>query len=351
MRRWRALSHPLARPMAGLLALLLLAAGCGPSQAGPGTTPGGLGKQQVRFTAVIHSIFYAPQYVAQAKGFFADEGLELTASTAQGSDKGVAALLAGTADIALVGPETTVFVHNQDSPVKVKLFAQLTARDGSFLLARAPMPDFDWSQLRGKTVIGWRVGSMPQMVAAATLKQHGLTPGTDVTYISNLAAPAMAGAFQSGQGDFIQVYEPVVSQLEQAGAAHVVAYFGQAYGAVPVTGYVATDRYIEEHPAVIAAYTRAVYRAMRYLRETDPALVAKEVAELFPGTDVDLLAAALGRYRDAGAWQETPVMAPADFAKLQALMVAEGVLAAGKEAPFDAIATNRFAEEAVAAGQ
>lgn len=65
---------------------------------------------QVRFSEVIHSVFYAPQYVAQAKGFFADEGIELTASTAQGSDRGVAALLAGTADIAMVGPETTVLM-------------------------------------------------------------------------------------------------------------------------------------------------------------------------------------------------------------------------------------------------
>ena len=89
--------------VAVLLATLLAACSRGPARPSEKVT--------VRFTEVIHSIFYAPQYVAQAKGFFADEGLEVVASTAQGSDRGVAALLAGTADIAMVGPETTVFVY------------------------------------------------------------------------------------------------------------------------------------------------------------------------------------------------------------------------------------------------
>lgn len=303
---------------------------------------------KVRFTAVIHSVFYAPQYVAQAKGFFADEGIELAASTAQGSDRGVAALLAGTADIALVGPETTIFVHNQESPVKVKLFAQLTARDGSFLMARAKPPAaFAWSDLKGRAIIGWRPGSMPQLVAAATLKNQGLDSENDLTYIANIAAPAMVGAFQNGSGDYIQLFEPLVSQLEKAGQGHVVASFGEAYGAMPYTGFVATDRYIEEHPEIIQRYTNAVYRAMRYVFETDPAVVADEIAPLFDGADVDLLASAIRRYRDHDAWKRTPIMEPADFAKLQDLMIQGGVLEPSRRAPFAAIATNRFAEAAV----
>lgn len=324
-----------------LLASSLLAA-CRSAPTGPQAAV------PVRFTAVIHSIFYAPQYVAQAKGFFADEGIDLVASTAQGSDKGVAALLAGTADIAMVGPETTVFVHGQDSPVKVKLFAQLTARDGSFLMRRGKAgKPFAWSDLKGQEIIGWRPGSMPQLVAAATLKQHGLDPERDLTYVSNIAAPAMVGAFQAGSAPYLQVFEPLVSQLEAAGEAHVVAYFGEAYGPMPYTGFVATDRFIAEHPDLVQGYTDAIYRAMRYIQEADPAVVAKEVAPLFDGADVDLLAAAIRRYREADGWVRTPVMNPADYDALQDLMVAGGVLDAAKRAPFAAIATNRFAEEAV----
>ncbi|MFZ5825134.1 MAG: ABC transporter substrate-binding protein [Bacillota bacterium] len=330
----------LALLAAALLSATLLGA-CGKAKAPAEADP-------VRFTAVIHSVFYAPQYVAQAKGFFKDEGIALTASTAQGSDRGVAALLAGTADIALVGPETTIFVHNQDSPVKVKLFAQLTARDGSFLVARQrPAGEFAWSDLKSKSVIGWRPGSMPQLVAAATFLQQGLNPEGDLTYISNIAAPAMVGAFQSGTGDYVQLFEPLVSQLEQAGQGHVVASFGEAYGDMPYTGFVATDKYIAEHPEIVQRYTNAIYRAMRYVFETDPVVVAEEIAPLFDGANVDLLASAIHRYRETGAWKTSPVMVPADFEKLQDLMVQGGVLEPSKRAPFDAIATNEFANKAV----
>jgi NitT/TauT family transport system substrate-binding protein len=322
------------------LAALLLLSGCSRGAA----PPAGKQTHKVRFTEVIHSVFYAPQYVAQAKGFFKEQGIDLDFSTAQGSDKGAAALLAGTADIALVGPETTVFIHGQDTPNKVKIFAQMTTTDGSFLMARQPMPNFQWSDVQGKSVVGWRTGSMPQLVADAVFKQNKVA---QVDYISNLSAPAMAGAFQSGQGDYIQLFEPTVSQLEKAGVAHVVASVGKTYGSVPYTGYVATDEYIKQHADVVQAWTNAIYKATRYLLETDEATVAREIAPYFEGTDVPLIEASLKRYKEQGSWKATPVMDPAEFDKLQQLLVDGGVLDAAKKAPFDAIATNQFAEQAV----
>ncbi len=325
-----------------LTAVMVLSA-CAGAKPGGGTDK----LARVRFTEVIHSIFYAPQYVAQAKGYFKDEGIEIDFSTAQGSDKGVAALLAGTADIALVGPETTVFVHSQDTPNKVKIFAQITDKDGSFLVAAKPVASFQWSDLKGKSVIGWRTGSMPQLVADAVLKQQHLEPGKDLTYITNVAAPAMVGAFVSGQAEYVQVFEPLVSQLEKEGKGAQVAYFGDAYGIMPYTGFVATDQYIKEHADVVQRYTNAIWRAMLYLQTADPEVVGKEVAQYFEGTDPALLASSIKRYRDASAWRKSPVMAPKEFDRLQDLMISGGVLSADKRAPFEQIADNRFAEKAV----
>lgn len=334
------------RRASGLLLALVLLWGC----TGGGTQPAPNPDQQldtVRFTEVIHSIFYAPQYVAQAKGFFEAEGIQLDFSTAQGSDRGAAALLAGTADIALVGPETTVFIWGQEGPEKVKMFAQMTTTDGSFLVARPGTEPFEWEQMQGKTIIGWRIGSMPQMAAARILRNHGLDPEADVTYVSNLAATAIAGAFISGQGDFLQVFEPTASQLEQEGQGRVVASVGQELGIVPFTGYVAAESYIREHPDIVQRYTNAVYRATLYLHQTDPAIVAEEIAPYFEGTPSELIAASLRRYLEQNSWKTTPVMEPADFEALQDLMIEGGVLDPAQRAPFDAITTNQFAETAV----
>jgi ABC-type nitrate/sulfonate/bicarbonate transport system substrate-binding protein len=139
---------------------------------------------KVRYCEVVRSIFYAPMYVAINEGFFAEEGLELELTTGQGADKVMTALLSGGADIGLAGPEATVYVLNQGQEDYVVNFAQLTNRDGSFLVGREPEPDFKWENLRGKTVIGGRPGGVPQMVLEHVLRKHGLTPGKDVEIIT-----------------------------------------------------------------------------------------------------------------------------------------------------------------------
>ena len=81
---------------------------------------------KIRYNEVVRSILYAPAYVAITKGYFKDAGLDVTLTTAQGGDKSVAALLSNSADIALIGPETAIYVQNSDSPTKTPIFCGLT---------------------------------------------------------------------------------------------------------------------------------------------------------------------------------------------------------------------------------
>lgn len=185
------------------------------------------------------------------------------------------------------------------------------------------------------------------MAAARILRSHGLDPESDVNYVSNLSATAIAGAFVSGQGDYLQVFEPTASQLEQEGQGRVVASVGQELGSIPFTGYVATDAYIRENPDIVQRYTNAVYRATLYLHSTDLDIVAQEIAPYFEGTPTDLIAASLRRYLEQNTWKTTPVMEPADFEALQDLMIEGEVLNPAQRAPFEAITTNEFAERAV----
>lgn len=303
---------------------------------------------KVRFSEVIHSVFYAPQYVAEAKGFFKDEGIELDTSTAQGSDKGMAAILAGTADIALVGPETNIFLFNQEGGAgKVKIFTQLTAADGSFMLSRQPVQNFQWSQLKGKTIIGWRPGSMPEMVLEYLLRKNGLKPGTDVTVITNIASPAMAGAFTSGQGDYITLYEPTVAQLEKAKQGYSFMSLGEAAGPFPETVYLASSQYIKDHSDLIQRYTNAIYKAQLWMQKASDADVAQALQGAFKETDIADLTTAVGRYRKANVWRPTPVPNPADIERLQDIMVDGGVLTAQKRVKYADIIDDSFAKKAM----
>ena len=164
--------------------LLLLPAGC-QSQETALTT--------IRLSEVTHSVFYAPQYVAMSQGFFAEEGLELELLNGGGADKVMTSVLTGEVEIGLAGPEACIYVLLEGRENAPKIFAQLTRRDGNFLMGRTD-EDFSWENLRGKTIIGGRKGGVPEMTLEYVMKQNGIVPQVDATVDTTVQFNMMAGA-------------------------------------------------------------------------------------------------------------------------------------------------------------
>lgn len=114
--------------------------------------------QKVTVAEVAHSIFYAPQYAADALGYFEDEGLDVEIILAAGADKVSAAVLSGDVNIGFSGSEVTVYVYNQGEKDYLVTFAGLTKKDGSFLVSREKIKDFKVEDLKGKHIIAGREG-------------------------------------------------------------------------------------------------------------------------------------------------------------------------------------------------
>lgn len=301
--------------------------------------PGGL--ERIRLSEVVRSVFYAPQYVALALGFFEEEGLSVELSTAWGADKGAAALLSGSVEIGFFGPEAAVYVYQQGADDPLVGFAQLTARDGSFLMARNPGESFDWSELKGATVVGARRGGVPQMVLEWVLRQKGLEPFVDVEIITHLAFEAAPGAFASGLGDYIAQFDPTLTSLERQGVGKVVASLGREAGEIAYTVYHARKSYLEARPDVITAFTRAIYKGQKWVDLHTASEIAQVVRPFFPEMDDKTLVTALDRYKSQDSWRHTPIISRSAYQKLLDVMTAAGELESA--VPFDAIMTNRFA--------
>ncbi len=302
----------------------------------------------VRLSEVVRSVFYAPQYVALARGFFEDEGLTIDLSTAWGADKGAAALVSGSVDIGFFGPEAAVYVYKQGAVDYITGFAQLTKRDGSFLMSRKPMPNFKWEDVRGKSIVGARKGGVPEMVLEWILRQHGMDPTKDVEITQNLAYTSAPGAFQAGVGDFIAQFEPTMSQVEKAGGGQIVASLGVDGGEITYTVYHARRSFIKENPDVLQKFTNAIYRGQLWVARHSPEEIAEVIAPFFPGTDKDILVKTIRRYKNQDSWNLTPQVSKKGFAHLQEVIEAAGELKGGP-VPFETLMTNRFADKAATA--
>lgn len=301
---------------------------------------------KVRYEEVVRSVLYMPMYVALNQGYFSDVGLDVSIKTSQGTDKGMTALLSGSADIVLIGPEASIYVANSESPVKPKVFAGLTATDGFLLLSRKPVEKFNWDMLKGQKVMSFRPGSNPDVFLEAALRKNQLDPKTDVKLISNISPAARAGAWMAGQSDFAIFLEPEAGNLEKAGNGHVVASIGQEVGQVDFTSFTTTDSYLEKNPKVVQAWTDAILRAQKYVVDAPPADLAAHIGSYFPGVSPEELVATIERYRTYDLWKKTPTIEPAAIEKLQNMLVDSGLLDTDKRVKYEQVVVTRFAAEA-----
>jgi len=301
---------------------------------------------KVRYNEVVRSILYTPAYVAITKGYFEEAGIEQTLSTANGGDKSTAALLSGSADIALIGPETSIYVQNSDSPVKIPIFCGLTATDGFMLVGRDKPAKFEWSMLKGKEILGFRPGSTPLLFLEAALRQNGIDPLKDVKLMNNVAIPARVGSWLAGQNQFAIFIEPDASQLELDGKAHFMASIGETVGPADYTTFMATDKYIRENPQVIQSWTNAISKAQKWTETAPAAEVVKVLEPFFPGISPQALNGAVERYRRLKIWKSTPVIEPKAIERFQDILVQGGVLEPGKRVKFQDLVLTDFASKA-----
>ena len=299
----------------------------------------------VRVNEVTRSVFYSPQYVAIALGYFEDYGIEVELTTGQGADNVMTAVLSGQSDIGFAGPEAAIYVYNEGKEDYPQVFAQLTKRDGSFLVAREKTDNFSWEDLKGKTIIPGRKGGVPRMTLEYVLKQNGIDIEKDLVLDDSISFDLMAGSFAGGNADYVTLFEPTASLTESSGIGYIVASVGEASGEIPYTAYFALQSYITENEELIQNFTKAIYKGQQWAKEHTAKEIAEKIIGFFPDTDVEQLATSIQKYKDIDAWNETPVLTKEAFEKLQDVMEEAGEL--DKRADYENVVNNKYAKEAI----
>ncbi len=300
---------------------------------------------KIQLNEVVRSVFYAPLYAAVTEGFFQEEGLEIEITTGQGADKTMQQLLSGNVQIGFSGPEQVIYIYNQGREDYPIVFAQLTQRDGSFLVAREDDKDFSWEDVKGKTLIGGRPGGMPEMALEYVLKNHGIDVKQDLNLITNIAFNATAGAFKGGTGDYVALFEPTASVLENEDSGHIVASIGKSAGTLPYTCFYATKSYMEANPEIIESFTRAIYKGQQWVSSSTNEEIAKAIIDFFPGTDEETIIKVISNYKDIDAYSATPDIKEEDMTRLMDIIQSYDSQLIPKRPPFADIVDNTFAEK------
>lgn len=303
--------------------------------------------KKLRLNEVARSVFYAPMYAAINLGYFKEQGIDIELSTGQGADKTMQQVLSKNADIGFCGPEQSIYVHNQNREDYPVVFAQLTQRDGSFLVSKENYKSFKWQNVKGKTIIGARPGGVPEMTLEYVLKINGIDIKKDVKIITNIDYTATAGAFKAGTGDFVALFEPTASILQQNNSGFIAASVGESAGPIPYTCFFTTKSYMDKNSIAIQQFTNAIYKGQQWVDANDDLKVANCIKSFFPGTDVKLIAENVKNYRKVKAYAQNPIIKEADMDRLMNIIQGSNPNLIKSRPKFNKLVNNTYAQIAV----
>lgn len=301
------------------------------------------GLKKIKVAEVTHSVFYTPQYLAHALGYFSDEGLDVEIILTPGADKVTAAVLSGDVQIGFCGSEATIYVYNGSEDDYLVNFAGLTKRDGSFIVSRKKIDNFDISMLKDSYIIGGRKGGMPEMTLEYILRKHNIDPKKDIKIDTSIAFAAMQGAFIGGTGDYVTLFEPNALAVEKNNFGYVVASLGELGGEVPYTVYNAKKSYIENNKDVIEGFSRAIQKGIDYVKNHSSEDIAKVILNYFPDVSLSDLTLIVDRYKNIDSWYDTTLITEENFNHVQEIMESAGELT--KKAPYDKLVDTRFSSK------
>ncbi len=304
---------------------------------------------KITIAEVTHSLFYAPLYVAKNAGFFNDVGLDIDIVTTPGSDKVMASLLSKDAQIGLMGPEASVYVYNNGQENYAINFAQLTQKDGSFLLGREKIDNFDYSMLKGKTIIGGRKGGMPEMTLEHVLKKNGLTitqngqdKNADVNIRVDVSFDATSGVFVAGESDYVTAFEPTASQIEATKKGYIVSSIGKDSGIVPYTCFSSVKSYFEGNKDKLKKFTTAIKKGLDYINNTETNKIIEYLKPSFQTSKDDEIESVINNYKKIEAWPNKLGFTKENFTKLIDIVKEAGELDKDIKIPYDKLVTNEM---------
>ena len=275
---------------------------------------------KLKVAEVAHSIFYAPQYVSLHNNYFTEEGLDVEIILTPGADKVGSAVLSGDVDIGFSGSEATIYIYNGGEKDYLKTFAQLTQKDGSFIVSREKLDNFNINMLKGSYYIGGRLGGMPEMTLEYILNKNGIKKD-DLTIDTSIAFANMQAAFIGGTGDFVSLFEPNATQVENEGYGYVVASLGELGGVIPYTSYSAKISFIENNKDTIKKFTKAIQKGLDFVHNNDSKTIAEIIKPEFPDTKEEDLINTIEQYKKTNTWPSTTNFTEESFNHMQDIMI------------------------------
>ena len=271
----------------------------------------------------FRAVFYAPYYVAEARGAFARQGLDLRMRMAGSPNLAAEMLLDGTADVAWSGPMRPMLEASRDPASPLRTFGAVVMRDPFLIVGRQPRSGFALADLATLSLGVTSEVPTPWWCLQDDIRRAGLDPAVlDLRLGHGMAENA--AAVMEGELDAALLFEPFASQMELAGGA--VWYASASRGLTAYSALYATAASIAGRRPAMLALVRALAETLEWVRDASPEAIAAAIGSCFPELEPAVLMRGLARYKALGLWSATPVLPEEALDRLAAAMISAGAM-------------------------
>ena len=239
-------------------------------------------------------LYYLPLTIAERKGYFKSEGLDVEIVDFPGGAKALQAMVGGSADVVSGAYEHTINMHAKGQPI-VALALQGRYNGIVFGVSKAKAAQFkSFADLKGMKVGVTAPGSSTHMAVQNLAVKAGLKPD-DFSAILVGATSGAVAAMKRGNIDAISNLDPVITKLETEGDIVIIADTRTAKGMKDVYGgayhagcVYAPVEWVKKNPNTTQAIVNAMVRAVVWLRAASVDDVIATVPAEYYGADLAL---------------------------------------------------------------
>jgi NitT/TauT family transport system substrate-binding protein len=248
--------------------------------------------ETVKIALPVASLESLPIYIAEENGYFKKHGVEVEVIVSRGGGEAMKSYIAGEVNIVATGfPEVGLM---RAKGVDVALYFAQTSRVPFGMIARKDAGVKAVADLKGKTVAVTSPGSLTSNLARYFVKQAGLDPDKDVTFVSVGGGGELLGALSSKQADAAMLFEPFVTIGIRQGLADMLVDVPAKLDAFSSSPLSTSAAFVQKSPKEAQAVYDALVEGLNFLH-SDKAGTLAIAKRKFPSANDQVLDAAFTR--------------------------------------------------------
>jgi NitT/TauT family transport system substrate-binding protein len=251
------------------------------------------------------SFYYLPLSIAEFKGFYKAEGLDVEISDFAGGSRALAAVVGGSADVVSGAYEHTINLQQKGQMFQAFVLQGRAPQMAIGVSSKTMAGYKSVTDLKGKKIGVSAPGSSTNMMASFMLANAGLK-ASDVSFVGVGTGAGAVTALRSGQIDAISNVEPVMTMLQQSGDIRIVADMRTMKGTqdflggpMPAACLYAPLTFVQKYPNTAQALASAIIRANRWIESVGPSELIRTVPESYLLGDRGIYLATFNAIRDS----------------------------------------------------